>query len=183
MKRLFLAAVLVVAAVPAFAGELEGVTSADTLTVEGKPLALNGMGLRRKFIFNVYVASLYVEHASKSGPEILKADEVRRVEMKMLRDLDKKQIVEAIQGGFEKNAGANLPALKERLAKFIEKIPDVKKGAALVVQYVPGKGTRVEGANDAYVAEGKDFADALFSVWIGASPVDDNLKKGMLGGK
>ncbi len=183
MKRWILSAVLAVLALPAFAAELEGVTSADTMTVEGKTLALNGMGLRRKFIINVYVASLYVEHASKSGPDLLKADEVRRVEMKMLRDLDQKQIVEALQGGFEKNAGANLPALKERLAKFIAKIPDVKKGATLVVQYVPGKGTTVEGGTDTYVAEGKDFADALFSVWIGASPVDDGLKKGMLGGK
>jgi hypothetical protein len=59
----------------------------------------------------------------------------------------------------------------------------VKKGAKLVIQYVPGKGTVIEGAKDSYVAEGKDFADALFSVWIGGSPVDDGLKKGMLGSK
>jgi hypothetical protein len=180
MIRSFLCAVLI--AVHAFAAELEGVTSPDTLTVEGKPLVLNGMGLRRKFIFNVYVASLYVEHGSKNGADILKADEVRRVEMKMLRDLDQKSIVEAIKSSFEKNAGANLAGLQERLNKFVAKIPDVKKGASLVVQYVPGQGTRVEGGTDAYTAEGKDFADALFSVWIGASPVDDGLKKGMLGG-
>lgn len=181
MKRVLLTAALLAA--PAFAAELEGVTSADSMTVEGKTLTLNGMGLRRKFIINVYVASLYVEHASKNAGDILKADEVRRVELKMLRDLDQKTIVEAIRTGFEKNAGKNMDALKERLDKFVEKIPDVKKGAALVVQYVPGKGTRVEGGKDSYVAEGKDFADALFSVWIGASPVDDGLKKGMLGNK
>jgi hypothetical protein len=29
--------------------------------------------------------------------------------------------------------------------------------------------------------EGKDFADALFSVWLGQSPVDESLKNGMLG--
>lgn len=181
MKRFLLAAVLL--AVPAFAAELEGVKSDETMTVEGKTLTLNGMGLRKKFIFNVYVASLYVEHTSKSADEILKADEIRRVELKMLRDLDAKAIKEAIQGGFEKAAGSNLPALKERLDKFMGKIVDLKKGQSLVVQYVPGKGTVIDGAKDSYTAEGKDFADALFSVWIGASPVDDNLKKGMLGGK
>ncbi|MFO0596263.1 MAG: chalcone isomerase family protein [Myxococcaceae bacterium] len=183
MKRSLLVALLSLLAVPAFAAELEGVTSADTMTVEGKTLNLNGMGLRRKFVFNVYVASLYVENKSTSGPDILKADAVRRVEMKMLRDLDQKTIVEAIRTGFEKNAGKSMEGLKERLDKFVEKIPDLKKGQSLVVQYVPGKGTTVEGVSGSYVADGKDFADALFSVWIGQSPVDDNLKKGMLGGK
>jgi len=41
----------------------------------------------------------------------------------------------------------------------------------------------VEGLQDGSVAQGKDFADALFSVWLGAKPVDEGLKKGMLGGK
>ena len=181
MKLFLLLAALVAA--PVFAAELEGVTSADTVTVDGKTLKLNGMGLRVKFVFKVYVASLYVETPSTNGPDILKADGIRRVEMKMLRDLDKKAITEAIKEGFEKNAGAGMPALQERLNKFIEKIGDIKKGSALVIQYVPGKGTVVEGGTDVYVAEGKDFADALFSVWIGGKPVDDGLKKGMLGGK
>jgi hypothetical protein len=29
--------------------------------------------------------------------------------------------------------------------------------------------------------EGKDFSDALFSVWLGTNPVDGSLKDGMLG--
>ena len=182
MKRFLLLAALV--ASPVFAAELEGITSPDTVTVEGKELKLNGQGLRVKFVFKVYVASLYVEHPSKSGGDILKADEVRRVEMKMLRDLEKKAIADAIKDGFEKNNSATaLAALQERLAKFTEKISDIKKGSALVIQYVPGKGTTIDGGKDAYVAEGKDFADALFSVWLGAKPIDDGLKKGMLGEK
>ena len=61
-------------------------------------------------------------------------------------------------------------------------IPDVKDGQTLTVQYVPGVGTKVDGAKgESYTAEGKDFADALFSVWVGKVPVDENLKKGMLG--
>jgi hypothetical protein len=31
------------------------------------------------------------------------------------------------------------------------------------------------------VIEGKDFADALFSVWLGANPVQEDLKKALLG--
>lgn len=180
MKRLLILAALI--AVPAFAAELEGVKAADSITVEGKTLTLNGQGIRKKFIFNVYVASLYVETPSKDGAAIIKADEVKRVELKLLRDVDRKTFVEAIEGAFKKNA-KNFDALSERLTKFTEKITDQKKGQAVVVLYVPGKGTRVEGTADSYVAEGKDFADALFSVWLGQEPVDEGLKKGMLGNK
>ncbi len=168
---------------PALAAEFEGVTMPDTVTVDGKELKLNGQGLRKKFVFNVYVAGLYVESKSTDGAAILAKDETRRVDMAMLRDLDKKAIVEAIQSGFEKNSGDKFPALKERMEKFAAVIPDIKKGTSLTIIYIPGKGTRVEGQKDAFTAEGKDFADALFSVWVGKFPVDDNLKKGMLGTK
>jgi hypothetical protein len=32
------------------------------------------------------------------------------------------------------------------------------------------------------VLELKDFADALFAVWLGANPVQEDLKKKLLGG-
>lgn len=180
MKRFLLLATLV--ALPALAAELEGVKVPDSVTVDGKSLTLNGQGLRRKFIFNVYVASLYLEHPSQDANAVIAADEIKRVELKLLRDVDRKTFVEAIEAGFKKNA-KNFDALKERLEKFTAKIDDQKKGNNVVVQYIPGKGTRVGDGTDSYAAEGKDFADALFSVWLGAEPVDGGLKKGMLGQK
>ncbi len=181
MKRLMLAASLLAA--PAFAGELEGVKVDDSITVGGKTVTLNGMGLRRKFIVNVYVGSLFLEQTSNSPAEILKVDQIRRVEMTMLRDLSKSQLDDAIKSGFEKNAGSNLPKLQERLDKLMTKLTDVKKGQTIVIQYVPAKGTTIELKGDSYTAEGKDFADALFAVWLGQYPADEGLKKGMLGKK
>jgi len=40
--------------------EVAGVKMPDTVTVEGKTLKLNGMGLRKKVMFKVYVAGLYL---------------------------------------------------------------------------------------------------------------------------
>ena len=180
MKRTLLLSGLI--AVSAFAGELKGVKMPDEVQVEGKALKLNGMGLRVKFIVSVYVAGLYLETPNKDANAILKADEARRVDMKMLRDLEKKAIVDAIRTGFDKNASAQLPALKERLDTFCGLINDLKEGQTLSISYVPGKGTSVAGSAGATLVPGKDFADALFSVWLGKVPVDDGLKKGMLGG-
>jgi len=178
-------AVLVAGLLAAWAApakEVKGVQLPETLSAEGKTLKLNGAGVRKVFLFDVYVGALYVEETSKDPAALLAKDGVRRVEMTMLRDLEREKIVEAIRGGFEKNSKDKLPALKDRLEKFVAQMPEkVSKGQVLRLTYVPGKGTTVTGQGDKTVIEGKDFADALFSVWLGPNPVDGDLKKGMLG--
>jgi hypothetical protein len=59
---------------------------------------------------------------------------------------------------------------------------DVTEGDPILMTYVPGKGVTVsiKGAEKGTV-EGKDFADALFSVWLGPNPVQEDLKKALLG--
>ena len=170
------------AALAAPAKEVKGVKLEDTATVEGKTLKLNGAGLRKVFLFDVYVGALYVEETSKDPAAIIGKDGVRLVTMTMLRDLEKEKIAEAINSGFEKNSKDKLPALKDRLEKFVAQMPEkVSKGQVLRLVYVPGKGTTVTGQGEKAVIEGKDFSDALLNVWLGQHPVDGDLKKGMLG--
>ena len=54
---------LFLAARPALARELAGVSLPDTLSAGDKALKLNGLGLRKKAIFKVYVGGLYLEVA------------------------------------------------------------------------------------------------------------------------
>lgn len=186
MKRATLSALLLslTLAVPALAKEVGGVNFPDTATVEGKELKLNGAGLRKKMVFKVYAVALYLENTSQDASQVIGSDQTKRVRMYMLRDLDKKTITDAISDGFKKNAGAKLPALQPKLDTFKAAIPDLKKGDDLVLTYVPGQGTHVQTkSGQAISVEGKDFADALFSVWLGKDPVDDGLKDGMLGKK
>jgi hypothetical protein len=61
--------------------------------------------------------------------------------------------------------------------------PAVVEGDQIVLTYVPGKGTSVSAKGQAKgVIEGKDFSDALLSVWLGGNPVQEDLKKALLGG-
>ncbi|WNG46222.1 hypothetical protein F0U60_20430 [Archangium minus] len=184
MKNATLCAVVmaVVFALPAAAKEVAGAQFPDAVTLEGKELNLNGAGLRKKLVFNVYAAGLYLQNPSQSAQQVIESDQLKRVRLSMLRDLDKKTITEAIVDGFKKNAKDKLPALQQRLDTFTAAIPDLKKGDELVLTYVPGKGTTIESkAGQKISVEGKDFSDALFSVWLGKSPVDESLKDGMLG--
>ena len=167
----------------ASAGVVAGVTMTETMGVEGKNLKLNGMGLRTKVVFKVYVAGLYLETPSKDAAAILSTDQVKSIRLSILRSLKGSQVSEAIEEGFEKNSKAQMPALKARLDKLASMLPNVEKGDDILLTYAPGKGTvvTVKGAEKG-VIEGKDFADALFSVWLGAHPVQEDLKKALLGG-
>lgn len=185
MKNATLCAVVMAAmlALPAAAKEVAGVTLPDTASVAGKQLKLNGAGLRKKLVFKVYVAGLYLETPSQEAAQVIGSDQVKRVRMSMRRDLKKEAIVEAIENGFKKNAGDKLPALKQRLDSLISAIPaELKEGEDMLLTYVPGKGTTIQsGSGQELSVEGKDFADALFSVWLGPSPVDAGLKEALLG--
>ena len=167
---------------PLFAAERAGIDLPDSITVDGKRLTLNGIGLRTKLMFKVYVAGLYLEQTSSDANQVITSDQVRRVEMVMMRDLEKAKITEAVVAGFEKNNADQMPALQSRLKRFNAGIADLEEGDRLTITYSPEKGTNLESRRGKTLTiEGKDFGDALFSVWLGAHPVDDDLKQEMLG--
>ena len=165
----------------ALAGELSGVTLADTLKAGDKTLKLNGLGLRKKTVFKVYVGGLYLESPSKDANAILASDQAKAIRMHFLRDLSKAQLVEAFQEGFDANA-KDKAGQKAAFDRMLALVPDVKTDTTLTFAYVPGKGTTLQaGTKDLGVFEGKSFADAVFSIWLGPEPPSEDLKKGMLG--
>jgi hypothetical protein len=165
----------------ALAGELAGITLPDTLKTGDKTLKLNGLGLRKKSVFKVYVGGLYLESASKDGGAIVASDQAKAIRMYFLRDLTKAQLVEGFQEGFDGNV-KDKAAEKAAFDKMLALVPDVKEGTTMTFAYLPGKGTTLSaGAKELGVFEGKGFADAVFSIWLGPKPPSDDLKKGMLG--
>jgi hypothetical protein len=165
----------------AAAAQLEGATLADTLKAGDKTLKLNGLGLRKKAVFKVYVGGLYLESPSKDAAVILASDQAKAIRLHFLRDLKKGQLVEAFQEGFDANA-KDKATQKAAFDKMLALVPDVKEGSTMTFTYVPGKGTTLQVADkDLGVFEGKGFADAVFSIWLGPKPPSEDLRKGMLG--
>ncbi len=176
------AAALLLAA-PALALEVSGVQVPDAIPVAGKELKLNGAGIRKKFVVKVYVGALYLATPSSDPAAIVQADEPKSVHMRFLRDVSRKQVMDAFQEGFEKNSGDQAKALGPDLNRLAAAIPkEVKEGSGLLVTYVPGKGTTVAATAGGQVTiEGKPFADAMFRNWLGKDPADESLKEKMLG--
>lgn len=185
MKKLavVLSTLLLLAEV-ADARSVAGVEVPETLSVGGKTLKINGAGIRKKFIVKVYVGALYVEETATDPAAILKADSTRALQMTFLRSVDKAKILGAYKEGFEKNAPDKAAIWQPALDKLGGVIGDAKEGTTILVSYVPGKGTTVavQGGGSVTI-EGKDFADAMFSLWLGKEPADGGLKKEILAGK
>ncbi|MGE4293434.1 MAG: chalcone isomerase family protein, partial [Desulfovibrio sp.] len=69
------------------AAERAGVNMPESTEVEGTPLVLNGLALRSVFVFDVYVAGLYLPEKNNDAEAILKFDAPRRMVMHIVRDV------------------------------------------------------------------------------------------------
>lgn len=184
MKIHFAFAALTLLCAPAFAKEVAGVNLPDSVTVDGKQLALNGAGIRKKFIIKVYVGGLYLDAPATTLDAILSGDHARSVHMHFVRNVEKEKIINAFKEGFEKNTKDKVAQLQPGLDKLATVISDVKEGGEIIVDYAPGKGTTVSMKGGPSVTiPGKDFGDALLRNWLGSEPADGGLKAAMLGGK
>jgi hypothetical protein len=165
------------------AREVSGVTMPEAAWVEGRDLRLNGMGVRReKVLFKAYVIAFYLEAPTTEARIAIHTDEARRVVITMLRDVGREVFAQAIESGVMRNSGPAIATLRVRLDLLEQAVPDLRKGDVLDLTWVPGAGTLVRGQGRALTISGKDFADALFAVWLGPKPVEDALKRALLGG-
>jgi len=184
MKKSILAGLIVVSvAATALAAKLAEVSMPDTASVSGKTLKLNGLGLRTKLFFKIYVAGLYLETPTHDDTQAVNSEETKRVVMHFLyKKVTKKQLVDAWEEGFQDNSPADLEKVKKEIAQFESWMTDLTAGQEMTFTYVPGIGTAVEVAGQSKgTIPGIDFMRCLFRVWLGVHPPTGDLKSGMLG--
>jgi hypothetical protein len=169
--------------VPGFAAEVAGVKIEDKARVADTELSLTGAGLRKRLIFQVYAIGLYVrdpkaDPISQPGP--------KRVQIHMLRDVGADQFIDALSEGIKENhseaqARALEPRVKE-LGAAMASIKEAKKGMNIALDWT-GSATQlsVDGKPAGRPIEGEDFYRALLRIWLGDKPVQEDLKKALLG--
>ena len=82
LRKVILAVMVVLMLIPSaslLARTYKGVTMEDSIEIDGQTLVLNGMALRKKFIFKVYVAGLYLPQKETDAKKILGADGMRHL--------------------------------------------------------------------------------------------------------
>lgn len=176
-------ALVVFFAAPIVAGTLAGVTLPDSMDLDGQQLVLNGLALRKKIVFKVYVAGLYLPAKEKDGVKVLAADGPRCTVMHFLRSVSANQVNEAWYDGLEANTPNHSAQLKKQFDQLAALMEPLKSGDQLVFTYRAGVGTEVKVKGKVKGTLGdKAFADALFACWIGPKPgPGEKFKAGLLG--
>ena len=179
----FRAFLLLMAAFPAWAAEVAGVRIDDKAKVGNAELTLTGAGLRKRVFFQVYAIGLYVQDrkadpVAQPGP--------KRVQIHMLRDVGAEQFMDALVEGINANhseaqARAFEPQVKQ-LGTIMAEVKEAKKGMVIALDW-NGKETQVliDGKSVGRPIEGAEFYRALLRIWLGDKPVQDDLKKSLLG--
>jgi hypothetical protein len=156
------------------------VTVGDKVT----DLKLTGVGLRSKAGFSVYAVGSYLQDGvtARTPDELAKADAVRMLHLVMERTVEPGDFIDA----FKTAVGKTYPADKfaAEFAQVAKAVGDTaaKKGDQITMLYTPGAGVRIQivGKVDVTV-KGAAFAQALWEVYLGPKPIDENLKKGLVG--
>lgn len=167
--------------------ELAGVKLADQVQVADTTLQLNGAGVRTKWFFKVYVGALYLPQKQSSAEAVIADERVHRVSLHMLRELSSTKLLGAFNEAIEANHTpaelADLASQLKQMEQIFASFEGVKQGDVITLDYVPGSGTRVMvyGTLRGTIA-GAAFNRAILKIWLGSEPVQQDMKKGMLGG-
>ncbi|MDQ7747245.1 chalcone isomerase family protein [Hydrogenophaga pseudoflava] len=187
--RLVLATSLAVASLPALAATVDvaGVKLEDRVTLAGKPLTLNGAGVRYKAVFKVYAAGLYVEKPASTPDALLDQPGPKRMTITMLRDIDSAELGKLFSRGMEDNMEkggfAKLIPGVMRMSQVFTNHKVLKAGENFVLDWIPGTGTvlTVKGQVEGEPFKEPEFFEALMRIWLGPKPADWQLKDALLG--
>jgi len=173
------------ASAPAISATVSGVRLDDRVAVAGRPLVLNGAGVRAKLMIELYVASLYLPQRAKDvGAVFAKAP--RRIQLNMLQSAPSEEIVKAIVDTMaDNNSPAELAAVKretDQLVALIRPFKQVKKRDVITLDFVDGGTLLGWNGRSRGRIQGEAFNRALTKIWLGDQPVQADLKQALLGG-
>ena len=166
------------------AAEVAGVKLPD----EEQKLILNGAGLRKRAFFSVYVVGLYLPQKRTVAADVVGSTGLKRIAIHMLRDVEAQTFTDALADGIRENhVEAEVKALESRvkqLGAIMAELKEAKEGMRITLDWVPASGTvvTVNGKPAGAPIAGEDFYRALLRIWLGDKPVQEDLKKALLGG-
>jgi hypothetical protein len=155
------------------------------------PTSLLGLGVRTRMMgrVKVYAAGLYVADSALTGPlapykgqtsapafyqALVSGDFEKAIVLKFVRDVSTDQVRDAFRDSLKSANGAKVDLL---LSYF----NDTKNGQEYVFHVTPAGvlEIKVAGLNKVPIKD-KAFSAAVFGIWMGEKPIQDELKKDLV---
>ena len=191
MKAYALVFLLSLATPPGTVQEVIEPGSGVRFAVKMGDLSLLGVGLRSRtwFKVKVYAIGLYVADWALSGPlavhkgtlgspalykDLISLDFPKELHLKFMRDVGRSAIQEAMRDAL---AGAN----RARIDTLVSYLPEIKAGQECIIRWAPqGTLETVMAGKPMPLIADRDFAEAVFAVWLGEKPIQKDIKKGLV---
>ena len=161
---------------------VSGVVFENTIERSGQRFDIIGAGLMRYMIIvRGYAAALYLG-SGHSAAELF--DDIPKwLEIEYYHNIPAKGFIKATQYGLEANlSGGEIEQLQPRIDSLYACYRDIKKHDRYSFVFLPDSGSELRLNGEVLCTfEGLDFADAIFSVWLGENPLDKKLKRHLLG--
>jgi hypothetical protein len=162
--------------------EIEGVHFENTYETDGIQMKIQGTGLFRYLGFiKAYVGALYLEKGS-SIEDVL-SDKPKRLEVEYFHALKGEDFGITTNKVIAENTDVmTLEKIRPQIDYHNSLYEDVHPGDRYSLTYIPGRGTELAlNGKTKGIIKGADFASALFSMWLGESPMNEPFKKQLLG--
>ena len=163
--------------------KINGLAFPDTYAAGKDKVVLNGGGTRVKYWMDMYVGALYLTEKSKDGPAVVTGSASMAIRMCIVSGLiTSDKMMSAVKEGFEKSTGGKQAAFKDKIALFQKAFSEeIKKGDVFDIVYTAETISILKNSVVKAEIPGLDFKKAVFGIWLGADPADEDLKEGMLG--
>ena len=154
------------------------------ITCAKQELQLNGFGDRKKFFIKLYVASLYVQEKVNEGNLFLEMSQASCMRLNITSSkITSEKMIKATREGFEKATQGNTAPIENEIKTFLSWFEQpIKKGDEFEFAFVPHNAIHVtKNSKQMGIIENKEFATALFGIWLGDIPAQLNLRDKLLG--
>lgn len=167
----------------AFGATLHDVTLPDDITLDGKKLVLNGLGVRAATFLNikVYVAGLYLPKKESDAKKVLESSDPKQIKMSFIREVEAKDMEKAWKKSLDENCKSDCEKFKPKIDILNSYMEDVKKGETMTYNFLPDRLEVWMKEKKKGDIQGSDFVRLILATWLGENPPNRGLKMGMLG--
>lgn len=183
-KALVMALIFSFVSTMSYAKNFAGENIPDDMHFAGKKLLLNGVGQRSKLFMNLYIGALYLESKSQDAKKIVADDAPMAIRLTITSSLiTADNMKQATLEGFNKATKNNINPIKPQIDELLSTFDKgVSTGDVYELVNIPGSGVHViRNGVKATVIRSLPFKQALFGIWLANPPVQESLKRRMLG--
>ena len=163
---------------------IDGTGFSNAIEVQKTRLHLKGVAMLRYLIFiEAYTGALYLPRGSDGSQALDDIMKYLELEYRVAISAD-----DFAKATLQKVKESVSPKVFKRLLPKIESLNslyrNVKPGDRYALAYTPGEGTRlILNSVPLGTIQGAEFAKALFGIWIGDNPIDQDFRDKLLGRK